>query len=111
MKSIVVAAAAMLLAGPALAQSSSVTTTTRTETTTISPAQQTEIQRYVVREHHEPVPPPPGFAPAPGAVLPDSVTLYSFPSSAPYSRYSYATIGGETVVVDPANRQIIDVIH
>lgn len=113
MKLMVAAAALMLLGGPALAQSSSssVTTTTKTQTMTISPAQQTEIHQYVVRENRPSVPPPPSFAVAPGAVVPGAVTLYSFPPSAPYAQYSYATIGGETVVVDPATRRVIDVVH
>jgi Protein of unknown function (DUF1236) len=111
MKSILIAATAILLAGPALAQSSSVTTTTRTQTTTISPAEQTEIQQYVVKEHHESVQPPPQFTMAPGAVVPGTVELYAFPPAAPYAHYRYAMIGGQTVVVDPVTRQVVEVIH
>lgn len=109
MKWIVLAAGLLAFGGPAMAQT--VTHTRTTEKTVITPTERTEIHRYVTEQHVQPVPPPPGFTAAPGAMVPGTVTLYSFPPSAPYAGYRYAMIGGETVVVDPATHEIIDVIR
>ncbi|MGH7099591.1 MAG: DUF1236 domain-containing protein [Stellaceae bacterium] len=113
MKWPVLAAGLLVLAGPAMAQTVTRTTThtTVTKKTVITPTERTEIHRYVTEQHVHPVPPPPGFTAAPGAVLPGTVTLYSFPPSAPYHSYRYAMIGGETVVVNPVTHRVIGVIH
>jgi hypothetical protein len=99
-------------AGGAFAQTGSSSTVTRTETTTtIEPAWRTEMKEYVVKEHRRAVPPPAGFTASVGVPLPPAVELYPFPSSAPYAKYRYGVVGNETVVVDPSDRRIIEVIR
>ena len=46
-----------------------------------------------------------------GAPLPPAVELYSFPAAAPYAKYRYSVIGDETVVVDPTDRKVVEVIR
>ncbi|HEV2189003.1 MAG TPA: DUF1236 domain-containing protein [Stellaceae bacterium] len=107
MRPIIVAAAFSLIAGTALAQGMTETTTT----TTISPADETEMRNYIVREHRAVIAPPPGFTVTNGAVLPEAIDLYSFPAERPWGRYEYTVIGDQSVVVDPATRRIIHIIH
>jgi len=110
MKKLLLAAVLTGFAGVALAQTGSTTSTTTT-TTTISPAWRGEIKEYVVKEKRAHVPPPPGFKVTVGAPLPPTVELYSFPPAAPYAKYRYSVIGDETVLVDPADRKVVEVIR
>jgi uncharacterized protein DUF1236 len=105
-KPIVVAAAFSLIAGTAFAQGVTETTTT----TTISPADETEMHNYVIKEHRAAIAPPSGFVVTNGAVLPESVELYRFPAEHHWG-YEYATIGDQTVLVEPGTRRIVHVIH
>jgi hypothetical protein len=106
MKPIIGAAVLSLIAGAAFAQ----TTTTVTKTT-VTREEIPRIKEFVVKEHVRPVPPPAGFVVREGAVVPPPVELYSFPPTAPWHRYRYAVIGNETVLVDPADRHVVDVIR
>jgi hypothetical protein len=108
MKKILAAALLIGFAGAALAQTGSTTTTT---TTTIEPAWRTEMKEYVVKERRPAVTPPAGFTVSIGTPLPPTVELYPFPAAAPYAKYHYSVIGNETVVVDPTNRRIVEVIR
>jgi hypothetical protein len=107
-KPIVIAAAFSLIALPALAQS--MTETKTVTTTTIAPAQETEMREYVVKEHRAMIPPPPGFTISTGAVVPETVELYNFPAERHWG-YEYATIGDQTVLVDPATRRVVHIFH
>jgi len=108
MKPIIAAAAIVsLIAGAAIAQ----TTTTVTKETTITKQDEPKIKEFVTKEHVRPVPPPPGWSAAPGAVIPETVELRSFPAEVPWHTYRYAVIGDETVLVDPATRHIVNVIR
>jgi len=114
MKKLILAALLTGLAtGAAFAQSgtSTVTTKTETTTTTIEPAWRSEMKEYVVKEHRRPVAPPPGFTASVGVPLPPSVELYPFPATAPYAKYHYGVIGNETVVVNPTDRKVVEVIR
>ena len=111
MRKLLLAAALVGFAGAAFAQTSGSTTSTTTTTTTISPAWRGEIKEYVVKEKRAHIPPPPGFNVAVGAPVPPTVELYSFPPSAPYAKYRYSVIGDETVLVDPADRKVVEVIR
>jgi len=106
MKPMIMAAAFSLIATPLWAQVPATTVTT----TTIAPAEESQMREYVIKEHREAVPPPAGFAVTTGAVVPPSVELYAFPAEHHWN-YEYATFGDETVLVDPATRRIIHVIH
>jgi hypothetical protein len=107
-KPIVIAAALALIAGPALAQT--MTETKTTTTTTIEPADETQMQQYVVQEHRAVVPPPSGFTVTTGASVPETVQLYSFPAERHWG-YEYVTIGDQTVLVDPATRRVVHILH
>ena len=114
MKKTILAAALLTgFAGAAFAQAGSTTQTTVTTTkeTKIEPAWRPQIEEYIVKEHHPAIAPPPGFNVAVGAPLPPAVELYPFPTTAPYGKYRYSVIGGQTVVVDPVDRRIVDVIR
>ena len=92
--------AVVLLAGPAMSQA-----------VVIAPEQRKVIKEYVVKEKRAAVPPPAGFNVSVGAPLPPTVELYSFPTSAPYAKYRYSVVGNETVVVDPTDRRVVEVIR
>lgn len=111
MKKILLAALLTSFAGVALAQTSGSTTSTTTTTTTFSPAWTSEIKEYVTKEKVTRVPPPAGWNVAVGAPVPPTVELRSFPAAAPYAKYRYSVIGDQTVVVDPADRKVIEVIR
>lgn len=100
------AATAVMLSGAAFAQTSSTTTTT---TTTISPTEEGAIRTYVTKERTVSIPPPSGFTVAQGAVLPPTVELHTLPPTVGVP-YSYSVIGGQTVVVNPGNREIVGVM-
>jgi Protein of unknown function (DUF1236) len=100
------ATAAVMISGAAFAQTSTTTTTT---TTTINPTEEGAIRTYVTREHTESIPPPPGFSVAEGAVVPPTVELHTLPSTVGVP-YSYSVIGGQTVVVNPGNREVVGVV-
>ena len=109
MKKLLLAALLSGFAGVALAQMSGSTTTTTT--TIFQPAWRGEIKEYVVKEKRAHIPPPPGWRVAVGVPVPPAVELYSFPPSAPYAKYRYSIIGDETVVVDPIDRRVVEVIR
>ena len=106
MKPVIAAAIVSLIAGAAIAQ-----TTTVTKETTITRQDEPQIKEYVVKEHVQTVPAPPGWRAAPGAVMPETVELHTFPAEMPWHSYRYAVIDGETVLVDPATRHVVSVIR
>lgn len=107
MKAIIAATALSLIAGSAFAQGMTQTTTT----TTISPAEETQMHEYIVKEHRASIAPPPGFTVSTGAVLPQSVTVYPFPTQEHWGPYEYTVIGDQPVVVDPSTRKIVEIIR
>src|ERR1700742_3563562 len=104
----VLAAALALIAAPAFAQS--MTETKTVTTTTIAPADETEMREYVVREHRPMIAPPAGFTVNTGVVVPEAVQLYSFPAERHW-RYENATLGDQTVLVDPGTRRVVHILH
>jgi hypothetical protein len=107
-KPIVAATVFILLAGSALAQS--MTETKTVTTTTIAPAQENEMREYVVKERRPMVSPPAGFTVTTGAIVPEAVELYNFPTERHWT-YEYATFGDQTVLVDPATRRIVHIFR
>jgi len=107
-KPIIVAAAFSLVAGAAFAQMTEKTTTT---TTTISPGDETQMREYIVKEHRASIAPPAGFTVTTGAVLPQSVNLYSFPAEHHWGHYEYTVIGDQPVLVDPGTRRVVEIIR
>src|SRR5947209_1284610 len=112
MKKVLLAALLAGFSGVALAQTSGTTTSSTTTTiTTFQPAWTSEIKEYVTKEKLTQVAPPAGYTATVGAPLPPTVELRSFPSSAPYAKYRYSVIGDQTVVVDPADRKVVELIR
>jgi len=80
--------------------------TTTTTTTTVTPAQETAIKTYVTKEKRTTVAAPSGFTVSTGAVLPESVEVYSLPSDVGVTGYKYSVVGGKTVLVDNSRKII-----
>jgi hypothetical protein len=106
-KPIIVAAAFTLIAGSAFAQGVTETTTT----TTISPTDETQMREFIVKEHRAPITPPAGFTVTTGAVLPETINLYTFPAENHWGRYEYTVVGDQRVLVDPATRKVVEIIR
>jgi hypothetical protein len=45
-----------------------------------------------------------------GTVLPPAVTYYDVPEEYHLSRYRYAVVDGQTVLVDPATHRIVEIV-
>jgi hypothetical protein len=91
--------------GAAFAQTA--VTSTTTKTVELSPEQRTVVQEYVVRDHRPSVAVQ-GFEVRTGAVLPPSVAFYDVPK---VERYRYTIVNDRRVIVDPATRQVVEVIQ
>ena len=105
--------AASLIAGVAGAQAQVAapgTTTTTTTRTTITPAQQTQIKQYVVKEKRTSVSAPSGFTLSVGSTLPESVQVYALPSDVGVTSYRYTVVNDRTVLIDPSDRRVVEVL-
>ena len=72
--------------------------------------QRPRFREYVVHQHHESY--AYDHAVAVGAILPDGgVTYYDVPSEYGVRDYRYAVVNDRTVLVDPRNHRIVDVIE
>lgn len=113
MKRLLLATVFAVAAGSAFAHTSTTITTTTNPSTTgtvvITPQQQTAIKIYVMKDKVTSVPVPSGFTVTTGAVLPQTVEVYELPSDVGLTNYSYAEIGGRTVIVG-SDRRVIQVI-
>ena len=101
-KAFVLAATLALLSVPALAQKGG------------GGVQEETIQRvrtYVVKQKPASVVAPSGFTVTTGAVLPQTVQVQSFPADVGVTNYQYVVIGGQTVLVEPGTRRIVEVIQ
>jgi hypothetical protein len=104
MRLLLATTAAVVIGGGALAQMATTTTTT-----TITPTQETAIKTYITKQKPRSVTAPSGFTVSTGAVLPSSVEVRTFPADVGVTGYSYAVVGGKTVVVG-RDRKIVRVI-
>lgn len=101
-KAFVLAATLALLSVPTLAQKGG------------GGVQEETIQRvrtYVVKQKPASVVAPSGFTVTTGAVLPEAVQVQSFPADVGVTDYRYVVIGGQTVLVEPGSRRIVEVIR
>lgn len=121
MKPLMIAAVASLgLVSAAAAQTSTtvttgsggaaVTTGTTTGAVTIQPEVRTKVRQYVTTSRPRAVTAPSGFTVSTGAVLPQAIELEAFPADVGVTQYRYVQIGGQTVLVEPSSRRIIEVI-
>jgi hypothetical protein len=107
MKLFLATAMAVMISGAVFAQE---TTTTTTKTVVVTPEQESAITSYVTKEKRTIVVAPAGFVASNGVVVPQTIEIHSFPSEVGVTNYSYSTIGGQTVLIDPQTRQIVRIL-
>jgi hypothetical protein len=77
------------------------------QTVVIAPEQETVIREYVTA-HPVPSVDLPDVELVVGATIPETVEIRKI--DAPDITYSYAVVGGRTVVVDPGTRKVVHII-
>jgi hypothetical protein len=117
----IVAIATLGFATAASAQTATTTTTTTggaavttgatAGAVTIQPEVRTKVKQYVTTSKPKAVTAPSGFTVSTGAVLPSTIELEAFPADVGVTQYRYVQIGGQTVLVEPSSRRIIEVIQ
>jgi len=105
MNRVLTTTAAFVFAATAYANAATTTTTT----TTVTPEQESAITTYVTKQKVQSIEAPSGFTVTTGAVLPESVQVYSVPADVGVTGYSYSVIGGQTVLVD-RDRKVVRVM-
>ena len=83
------------------------------ETMIISNTDMPKLTEWVKTPNKTSISAPSGFTLSVGAVLPDTVTMYEFPASVgikDVTKYRYVLIDGKTVLVDPADRKVVQII-
>jgi len=117
---LVIAATAAIIATPVAAQAQSETMTTGVarggavivddDADGIAVDQRPAFREYVVREHVPTYTIPDRVAV--GAVLPEAgVTYYDVPQTYGMTPYRYTVVNGETILVEPRTRRIVQVIE
>lgn len=81
------------------------------QTVVIEPQQQTVIHKYVVEHQVAPAELPSGTTVEVGTALPDAVELHTIQSPDLQTQYDYVVVNGQTVIVDPQTRKIVQVLH
>ncbi len=81
------------------------------DTIVIQPAQQKVIHEYVVKQNPAPVVLPSDTAIEVGTVVPDTVQVQTLDVPDMQTRYDYMVVNGQTVLVDPETRKIVEVLH
>ena len=76
-----------------------------------SKVESTKVKQYVTTSKPKAVTAPSGFTVSTGAVLPQTIELEAFPADVGVTQYRYVQIGGQTVLVEPSSRRIIEVIQ
>ena len=95
-------AAGLLTAGTAYALA---------DTVVIAPEQQRVIHEYVVRQDPAPVVLPSDTAMEVGTVVPEAVEIRQLDVPDMQVQYDYMVVNGQTVLVDPQTRKIVQIIH
>jgi Protein of unknown function (DUF1236) len=80
------------------------------DTIIVTPEQQTVIREYVVKQHVEPVAPPADFELSVGSTLPDTIELQPLDVPDIETRYDYVVLDGQTVLVEPGTRRIVQIM-
>jgi hypothetical protein len=96
------AACIALLFGTAVAAADSVI---------ITKEQAPEVQQYIVKQHVEPVTPSDNFDVQVGTVVPETVEIHQLDVPSLPKEYDYMVVNGQTVIVDPQTRKIVQVLH
>ncbi|HET7411509.1 MAG TPA: DUF1236 domain-containing protein [Pararhizobium sp.] len=95
----------LLLTGGILAASAQSTTVV------IQPQEKTVIRKYVTSHPAPTVQVPSGVTIAVGQTIPDSVELTPIQAPDLNTQFDYVVVNGETAIVDPQSRQIVEVIQ
>ena len=95
-------AAGLLVAGAGLALA---------DTVVIAPAQQRVIHEYIVKQNPPPVVLPSDTMVEVGTVVPESVEIQPLDVPDMQIQYDYMVVNGQTVLVDPQTRKIVQIIH
>jgi len=77
----------------------------------ITKEQAPEVQQYIVKQHIEPVVPPEGFDVQVGTVVPGTVEIRQLDVPSLPKRYDYMVVNGQTVIVDPETRKIVQILE
>jgi hypothetical protein len=77
----------------------------------ITKEQAPEVQQYIVKQHIELVVPPEGFDVQVGTVVPGTVEIRQLDVPSLPKRYDYMVVNGQTVIVDPETRKIVQVLE
>lgn len=77
----------------------------------ITKEQAPEVQQYIVKQHLEPVTPPNDFDVQVGTVVPDTVEIHQLEVPSLPRQYDYMVVNGQTVIVDPDTRKIVQVLQ
>jgi hypothetical protein len=81
------------------------------DTVVIAPEQQRVIHEYVVQQDTAPVVLPSDTVVEVGTVVPDSVEIHQLDVPDLQVQYDYMIVNGQTVLVDPQTRKIVQIIH
>jgi len=77
----------------------------------ITKEQAPEVQQYIVKQHVEPVTPPDDFDVQVDTVIPDTVEIHQLEVPSLPRQYDYMVVNGQTVIVDPDTRKIVQVLQ
>jgi len=81
------------------------------QTVVISPDQQTVIHKYVVQHEVAPVQLPSDVTISVGSTLPEGVDLQQIDVPDVTTEYRYVVVDGQTLVVEPGTRKIVQIIQ
>ncbi len=81
------------------------------QTVVIEPQQQTVIHKYIVEHHVAPTELPQGTTVQVGSTIPDGVDLQQIDSPDVQTEYEYVVVNGQTVIVDPQTRRIVQILR
>src|SRR6185312_11164716 len=101
-KLILAVAGILSLSGTAVALADSVV---------ITSDQAPEVHQYIVKQHVEAVTPPSDFQVEVGTVVPESVEIHTLDVPSLSKKYDYMVVNGQTVIVDPQTRKIVQVMQ
>ena len=97
MKKLFLVAAAVVTVNGALA-----------ETVIITPEERTQIREYVVKRKVSAA--PAGLKISVGAVVPETVEMYTIDGIPSATNYRYVVVDGRTALIDPGTRKIVEII-
>lgn len=82
--------------------------TAAAQTVVVTPDQQTVIHEYIVQHDVAPVQLPSDTTVSVGATIPQDVQLIQVPD---VDQYRYVVVNGQTLVVDPQSRKIVQILQ